>query len=389
VHASLTLVVIVVGTAVLFDYTNGFHDTANAMATTIATRALPPRAAVGLASVMNFVGAFVSVSVAATIAKGIVEQNLVTVPIVFAGLTGAILWNLVTWSLGVPSSSSHALIGGVLGAMIVAVGSGAVIWSGIVEKVLLPALIAPFVCGGLAYVATRLSFGLTRGVPAERASHGFRLGQIASSSLVALAHGTNDAQKTMGVVTLTLVAGGRLGAQDAIPFWVKLVCAAAIAAGTFSGGWRVIRTLGMRVTELEPAQGFSAQTSASVTILASTFYGYPLSTTQVMSGGVMGSGLGKSGGIVHWRVVRTMVIAWVLTLPAAALLGALAHEGVQVFPNDTLGVTGVGLVALAFAALLVWLTRRDPVHSGNVTGAPPVAGAIAYPVESLTRPSRA
>ena len=327
VHASLTLIVIVVGTAVLFDYTNGFHDTANAMATTIATRALRPRLAVTLASMLNFAGAFISVSVAATIAKGIVEQNLVTVPIVFAGLVGAILWNLVTWYFSVPSSSSHALIGGVLGAMIAAVGSGAVIWSGILSKVLLPALIAPLVCGGLAYLATRLSFGLTGGCARSARAAASALGQIASSSLVALAHGTNDAQKTMGVITLTLIAGGRLGADDPIPFWVKLVCAAAIAAGTFSGGWRVIRTLGTRVTDMEPAQGFSAQTSSSATILASTFFGFPLSTTQAVSGGIMGSGLGKAGGVVHWRVVRTMVIAWVLTLPAAGLMGAGALEG--------------------------------------------------------------
>ena len=199
VNTSLTLIVIVVGTALFFDYTNGFHDTANAMATTIATRALKPRLAVALASILNFAGAFISVSVAATIASGIVEQDLVTVPIVFAGLVGAITWNLTTWFFSIPSSSSHALIGGVLGAMIAAVGTDAVIWSGILSKVIIPALLAPFICGGAAYLATRLSYGLTSSVPEEHASRGFRLGQLGSSSLVALAHGTNDAQKTMGV----------------------------------------------------------------------------------------------------------------------------------------------------------------------------------------------
>jgi inorganic phosphate transporter, PiT family len=367
VHASLTLIVIVVATAVFFDFTNGFHDTANAMATTIATRALKPRVAVALASILNFVGAFISVAVAATIASGIVEQNLVTVPIVFAGLVGAIVWNLVTWCFSIPSSSSHALIGGVIGAMIAAVGSDAVVWSGILAKVVIPALLAPFICGGAAYLATRLSFGLTRNLSEDHSSRGFRYGQIASSSLVALAHGTNDAQKTMGVVTLTLIAGGRLGGDEAIPLWVKVVCAAAIAAGTFSGGWRVIKTLGTRVTDIEAAQGFSAEAGASTTILASSYFGFSLSTTQVVSGGIMGSGLGKTGGVVHWRVVRNMVAAWILTLPAAAAMGALAHEGVQVFPSDSAGVVGVAIVGLAIAAGLFWLAQRtDHVTAGNV-----------------------
>jgi PiT family inorganic phosphate transporter len=364
---SLTLIVIVVGTAVFFDFTNGFHDTANAMATTIATRALPPRVAVGLASILNFAGAFISVSVAATIASGIVDQKLVTVPIVFAGLVGAIVWNLVTWYFSIPSSSSHALIGGVLGAMIAAVGSGAVEWSGILARVIIPAVLAPFICGGAAYLATRLSFGLTRNLPEEHSSRGFRYGQIASSSLVALAHGTNDAQKTMGVVTLTLIAGDRLAPDAAIPLWVKVVCAAAIAAGTFSGGWRVIKTLGTRVTDIEAPQGFSAEAGASTTILASSYFGFSLSTTQVVSGGIMGAGLGKAGGVVHWRVVRNMVVAWLLTLPAAGAMGALAHEGVQVFPTDTGGVIGVGIVALVIASGLFWFAQRtDPVTAGNV-----------------------
>jgi PiT family inorganic phosphate transporter len=364
---SLTLIIIVVGTAVFFDFTNGFHDTANAMATTIATRALPPRLAVALASILNFAGAFISVSVAATIASGIVDQKLVTVPIVFAGLVGAIIWNLVTWYFSIPSSSSHALIGGVLGAMIAAVGSGSVVWSGILAKVIIPALLAPFICGGVAYLATRLSFGLTRNLSDDHSTRGFRYGQIASSSLVALAHGTNDAQKTMGVVTLTLIAGDRLGADDAIPVWVKVICAAAIAAGTFSGGWRVIKTLGTRVTDIEAAQGFSAEAGASSTILASSYFGFSLSTTQVVSGGIMGSGLGKAGGVVHWKVVRNMVVAWILTLPAAGLMGALAHEGVQASPSDTSGVFVVGIVALAVSLGLFWLARRtDNVTASNV-----------------------
>ena len=378
--SSLTLIVIVVGTALFFDYTNGFHDTANAMATTIATRALKPRLAVTLAALLNFAGAFISVSVAATIASGIVEQNLVTVPIVFAGLVGAILWNLATWYFSIPSSSSHALIGGVLGAMIAAVGTGAVIWSGIVAKVIIPALLAPFICGAVAYLATRLSFGFTRNVPREHADRGFRLGQVATSSLVALAHGTNDAQKTMGIVTLTLVAGGKLGAGEAIPLWVKVACAAAIAAGTFSGGWRVIKTLGTRVTDIQGAQGFSAESASSSTILASSYFGFSLSTTQVVSGGIMGAGLGKANGIVHWRVVRSVVIAWMLTLPAAGLMGAAAHEGVRAFPSDTSGVVAVGLFALAIASGVFLLARRtEHVTSKNVMGPPPGPGAPGVP----------
>ncbi len=378
VHSSLTLIVIVVGAALVFDFTNGFHDTANAMATTIATRALRPRIAVSLAALLNFAGAFVSVSVAATIASGIVEQHLVTVPIVFAGLVGAILWNLVTWYFSVPSSSSHALIGGVLGAMIAAVGTGGVIWSGILAKVIVPALLAPLICGGVAYLATRIAYGLTSNVPGEHAGRGFRLGQMGTSSLVALAHGTNDAQKTMGVVTLTLVAGGRLGAGDGIPLWVKVTCAAAIGAGTFSGGWRVIKTLGTRVTDIQPAQGFSAESASSTTILASSYFGFSLSTTQVVSGGIMGSGLGRRSGTVHWNVVRNMVIAWVLTLPAAGLMGALAHEGVQLFPSDTSGVIAVGIVTLVVSAGLVLLARRtEHITSSNVLEpSPPGLAAI-------------
>jgi PiT family inorganic phosphate transporter len=337
------------------------------MATTIATRALKPRLAVALASILNFAGAFISVSVAATIASGIVEQDLVTVPIVFAGLVGAITWNLTTWFFSIPSSSSHALIGGVLGAMIAAVGTDAVIWSGILSKVIIPALLAPFICGGAAYLATRLSYGLTKRIPEEHASRGFRLGQLGSSSLVALAHGTNDAQKTMGVVTLTLIAGGRLGADDPIPFWVKLACAAAIGLGTFSGGWRVIRTLGTRVTAIQPPQGYSSESSSSATILASSYFGFSLSTTQVVSGGIMGAGLGRAGGKIHWRVVRGMAVAWILTLPAAGLMGALGHEGIAAFPSDTAGVVAVGVVASIIACTLFGLARRtDHVNAKNV-----------------------
>ena len=359
----LWIVILTVATAVVFDFTNGFHDTANAMATTIATRALRPRVAVGLAAVLNFAGAFISVTVAATIASGIVDQAEVTVPIIFAGLVGAILWNVATWFLGIPSSSSHALVGGVVGAVIAGVGTKAVIWSGIASKVVIPAVLAPFVCGIAAYVATLLAYRLTRGARPDDASTGFRVSQIASSSMVALAHGTNDAQKTMGVIVLTLVAGGRLAPDAAVPAWVKIVCATAIALGTFSGGWRVIRTLGTRVTEILSPQGFSAETASSTTILASSYFGFSLSTTQVVSGGIMGAGLGRAGGTVHWSVVRRMVVAWVLTMPAAGAVGALSEEVVSAFPNQSVGVTVVAAAGAAALAVTFFFARRH----GNVT----------------------
>src|SRR5215467_1636662 len=356
----LGVVIVTVVTAVVFDFTNGFHDTANAMATTIATRALPPRVAVGLAASLNFVGAFISVTVAATIASGIVEQADVTVPIIFAGLVGAILWNVTTWFFGIPSSSSHALVGGVVGAVIAGVGTHAVIWSGIASKVVIPAVLAPFVCGLAAYIATRIAYGLTRRSREEDAAAGFRFSQIASSSMVALAHGTNDAQKTMGVIVLTLVAGGRLAPDAGVPAWVKFVCATAIALGTFSGGWRVIKTLGTKVTDVESPQGFSAETASSTTILASSYFGFSLSTTQTVSGGIMGAGLGREGGVVHWDVVRNMVIAWCLTLPCAGLVGAIADGCVRGFSNQNIGVT---VVAAVLVVILLAIFYRARTHN--------------------------
>jgi PiT family inorganic phosphate transporter len=244
--------------------------------------------------------------------------------------------------------------------VLAAIGSNGVIWSGLASKVIIPAVLAPFVCGLAAWIATRISYRATRSVDAEGSARGFRMSQILSSSLVALAHGTNDAQKTMGVVVLTLVAGGRLAPDAGVPAWVKIVCAAAIALGTFSGGWRVIRTLGTRVTDIQSAQGFSAETASSTTILASSYFGFSLSTTQVVSGGVMGAGLGRAGGVVHWSVVRNMVIAWCLTLPCAGLVGAGAHEIVSTFSNVTLGVA---FVAAVTAAILGAIFFRAQTHN--------------------------
>jgi inorganic phosphate transporter, PiT family len=372
----LGLVILTVATALVFDFTNGFHDTANAMATTIATRALKPRVAVGLAAILNLVGAFLSVTVAATIASGIVDQTTITVPIIFAGLVGAILWNVITWYEGIPSSSSHALVGGVVGSVLAAEGSSGVIWSGVAAKVLVPAILAPFVCGFAAYLATRIAFRLTRHDSEDATSRGFRSSQILSSSLVALAHGTNDAQKTMGVIVLTLVAGGYADAGSGVPNWVKISCATCVALGTFSGGWRVIKTLGTRVTEIESPQGFSAEAGSATAILSSSYFGFSLSTTQVVSGGIMGAGLGKAGGVVHWLVVRNMVVAWCVTMPAAACMGALAYGGVALFPNDTVGVSVVGLIALAIAGAIFRAARENSVTADNVLDGDSVAPSM-------------
>jgi inorganic phosphate transporter, PiT family len=377
-HHMLALVILTVATALVFDFTNGFHDTANAMATTIATRALPPRAAVGLAAILNLVGAFLSVAVAATIASGIVDQTTITVPVIFAGLVGAILWNVITWYFGIPSSSSHALVGGMVGSVLAAEGSAGVIWSGIGAKVLIPALLAPFLCGAAAYLATRMSYRLTRSVSEDSAGKGFRLSQILSSSLVALAHGTNDAQKTMGVIVLTLVAGDRLQPGSGVPLWVKVSCAVVVAAGTFSGGWRVIRTLGTKVTDIAAPQGFSAETASSTTILASSYFGFSLSTTQVVSGGVMGAGLGRRGGVVHWSVVQRMVAAWILTMPAAALVGAVSEETISASPTDISGVVFVAVVAAIVLAFIFRMSRRSSVTADNVIDDLP---AVELPVQ--------
>ncbi len=276
------LLVAVVATALAFDFTNGFHDTANAMATSIATRALRPRQAVALSAILNFAGAFISIKVATTIAEDIVDSQLITLEVLFAGLLGAVLWNLVTWALSLPSSSSHALIGGLVGAALVAKGGDAVKSDGLFSEVIIPALMAPLLAGAVALLATFVAYRMRQRMSRERADGGFRFGQIGSASLVSLAHGTNDAQKTMGIIVLALVAHGSLDEGSGIPLWVKLTAATSIALGTYIGGWRIIRTLGRKVTgDVEPPQGFAAESTAGGVILASSYYGFPLSTTQV------------------------------------------------------------------------------------------------------------
>jgi PiT family inorganic phosphate transporter len=355
-HNDLILV-IVVATALVFDYTNGFHDTANAIATMVSTRAMAPRVAVLYAAILNFAGAFISLKVAATVAKDFVDPSSVTPEIVFGGLIGAIIWNLATWYFGLPSSSSHALIGGVVGAVLVASGTGAVEGANLVSKLLIPALIAPvlaFVVAGLAItVAYRIVGGLSPG-PATR---GYRLGQIFSGGLLSLAHGTNDAQKTMGIITLALVANGNLASDGGTPTWVIVSAATAIALGTYSGGWRIIRTVGTRIIKMDSAQGFSAQGSGAAVILAASHFGYPLSTTHVISGAVMGAGAAKRVSAVRWGVAGNMVGAWILTLPAAGAMGGITYGITRIFGANNAAGPIVVLVILG-AVLAFALARR-------------------------------
>ena len=363
------LLATVVITALVFDFTNGFHDTANAMATSIATGALRPRIAVIVSAVLNLAGAFLSIKVATTIASGIVDAKSITPSVVFAGLVGAIIWNLLTWYFGLPSSSSHALIGGVVGATAVAVGTGAVHGKGLVSDVLIPAAIAPILAGVVALLATLVAYAIKGRTNDEPTTRGFRYGQVASASLVSLAHGTNDAQKTMGVITLALIAGGNLAAGSNPPLWVIMSAGTAIALGTYVGGWRVIRTMGSRLTPIEPPQGFAAETSSSVVILASSHFGYPLSTTHVTSGGIVGSGLGRRLAQVRWGIAGRMVVAWLVTLPAAALVGGLVAWGSGVVGRAT-GELVIAIVALIAAGALFLASRRDPVGPDNAIESP-------------------
>jgi PiT family inorganic phosphate transporter len=369
---STLVLVIVILAAVSFDFTNGFHDTANAMATSIATGALKPVVAVIISATLNFVGAFISISVATTIAKGIVPPSATAGPdglaVVEAALIGAMTWNLITWYFTIPSSSSHALIGGLIGAAFASVGSSAVSGHGIVQKVVAPGILAIFVCGIVAFLGTRAAYLLIRRLGQEQSRRGYRYGQIGSASLVSLAHGTNDAQKTMGVVALALISTGHLSATHfSVPIWVKFICAAAMAAGTATGGWRIINTMGNRITTVESPQGFAAESSSAATILASSYYGYPLSTTQVVSGGVMGAGLGKRGGVVHWPVVGQMVSAWVITLPAAGLVGAAAWNISDIFgKNSDVGAIVIAVLAAIIAFGLYTLSKRKPITAKDL-----------------------
>ncbi|RKT79275.1 PiT family inorganic phosphate transporter [Terracoccus luteus] len=381
------MLALVVVTALGFDFTNGFHDTGNAMATSIATGALKPKVAVALSAVLNLVGAFLSVEVALTVTNAVIKiQDKSGAPkpefladggnallvIVMAGLVGGIVWNLLTWLVGLPSSSSHALFGGLIGAGIAGLGFGGVNWvgdgsklDGVIGKVILPALMSPFIAAGVAAVGTWLIYKITAGVAKRRTDSGFRWGQIGSASLVSLAHGTNDAQKTMGVITLALIAAGHWSETGSIPFWVKLACALAIALGTYLGGWRIIRTLGKGLVEIESPQGMAAESSSAAVILASSHLGFALSTTHVATGSILGTGIGRPGAEVRWKVAGRMGLAWLITLPAAALVGALMW-----FVAHSIGGAAGAVVVFAIlvvAAVGMWMrSRLQPVGAHNV-----------------------
>jgi PiT family inorganic phosphate transporter len=381
------ILALVVVTALGFDFTNGFHDTANAMATSIATKALQPKTAVLLSGILNLLGAFLSVQVALTVTNAVVKiQNSNGTPkaslladggsalllIVLAGLVGGIVWNLLTWLLGLPSSSSHALFGGLIGATIAGLGWAGVNWNGngtkldgVVGKVILPALLSPVIAGVVAAVGTWLIYKITIRAAQRFTNNGFRWGQIGSASLVSLAHGTNDAQKTMGVITLALIAAGDWHDTKSIPLWVKICCAVAIAAGTYLGGWRIIRTLGKGLVDIAPPQGMAAQSASAAVILASSQLGFALSTTHVATGSIIGAGVGRPGALVRWAVAGRMVAAWLITLPAAAIVG-----GVMWWIGHLIGgLTGaivIFLILIAVAGSTFARSRRQPVDHSNV-----------------------
>jgi PiT family inorganic phosphate transporter len=324
------LLVVVVIVALGFDLTNGFHDTANAIATAVGTRAMTPRVAVAIAASMNFAGAFLTTAVAKTVGQGLIDTNLATLQTLLAALLGAITWNLITWYYGLPSSSSHALFGGLIGAALAQSGSSGVLWHGVAHKVVIPAVLAPAIAFAAAFVLLVGLYWLFKWVSPGPGNRGFRLGQIGSSAWVSFNHGANDAQKTMGIIALALVLNENGDSSDfSIPTWVKIASGAAIAAGTYMGGWRIVRTLGQRMYSMEPAQGFAAQTTAGATIYIATKLGYPLSTTHVISGAVMGAGATKRLSAVRWGVAGNIVTAWILTIPASALVAAALYWPVQ------------------------------------------------------------
>lgn len=386
------MVALVIALALFFDFTNGFHDTANAMATPIATGAIKPKTAVALAAVLNLVGAFLSTEVAKTISGGLIREGSdgihITPDIIFAGLMGAVLWNMITWLKGLPSSSSHALFGGLIGAAVVGIGFHSINFETVLQKVILPAIFAPLIAGLVAYICTRLAYALTSrhdpetGDKLTQKRGGFRTGQIFTSSLVALAHGTNDAQKTMGIITLVLIAGGTQAPGSGPQFWVIAACAFAIAIGTYAGGWRIIRTMGSGLTEVKPAQGFSAETSTASAILASSHLGFALSTTQVASGSVIGSGLGRKGTSVRWGTAGKIALGWLFTLPASAIVGALTALLVSI------GVVGVIIAAVVGTAAVLFMfvvSRKSHVGHHNAVEVEEAGHAVRFRKKKKSR----
>lgn len=363
--ATLVIVGLVIVTALTFDFTNGFHDTANAMATSIATGALKPKTAVIAAGTLNLVGAFLSVEVAKTISGGLINEQVATIApeFILAGLIGAITWNLLTWLVGLPSSSSHALFGGLVGAVIVGAGVEGVNFAAVLTKILIPALVSPVVAGLASFCAVKLIYTVVKHMKEDQVESGFRHGQTVTACLVALSHGTNDAQKTMGIITLTLIAVGLQPSGSSPELWVVAICGLAIAAGTYMGGWRVIRTLGKGLTEISTPQGFAAEAASATTILVSSHLGFALSTTQVCSGSIIGTGLGKKGNPVNWGVAARMVIAWLVTFPAAGVVGALACALAK---TSVWGTAATVVIAACVALIIFRLSKRNPVNSNNV-----------------------
>jgi inorganic phosphate transporter, PiT family len=320
----VTLLVITIVVALAFDFTNGFHDTANAVATSVSTRALSPRLAVGIAAVANLAGAFVTTAVAKTIGKGIIDTGLATPKTVLAAMFGAIVWNLLTWWRGLPSSSSHALIGGLIGAALAQSGSKGVEWGGLKDKVLAPSLVSPVIGFiGAALLLLIIYWAFVKVTPGL-ANRGFRHAQLVSGTFVAFTHGANDAQKTMGVIALALYANGSID-HFYIPIWVIVAAGLAIGAGTYTGGWRIMRTMGQRIFKMEPASGFAAQASTAAVLYATAHFGYPVSTTHVISGSVMGAGATQKFSAVRWGVAGNIMVAWLLTIPAAAIVAAALY----------------------------------------------------------------
>ena len=327
----MVLLIAIIALALIFDYTNGFHDTANAIATSVSTRALSPRFAVVMAAGLNLIGALVSTSVAKTVGEGLVDTELVSLGLVLAALIGAVFWNFATWYFGIPSSSSHALFGGIIGAMIAKAGVGGVMWSGVIEKIILPMIGSPVIGFVTAWLLMTGLIWLVRKRQQAPVNTWFRRLQPISAGFMAFSHGANDAQKTMGVIALALFASGEIETFT-IPFWVKLVCALAMAAGTYSGGWRIIHTLGSKVIKLDPIHGFAAETAAASVIQVATHFGIPVSTTHTITAAIMGVGSTQRLSAVRWGVAGNIVTAWVLTLPAAGLVAAGVYlAGVALF----------------------------------------------------------
>ena len=363
VSTTLFIVTMVIVTALFFDFTNGFHDSANAMATSVATGALKPRNAVLIAAILNVIGAFLSTEVAKTISGGIVNDALVTPEMIFAGLVGAILWNLLTWLFGLPSSSSHALFGGLIGAVIIGAGVSGVNFSVVMSKIVLPAIMAPLVAALAAGLATFVLYKMIKRADSEPQAGWFRYAQSVSASLVALAHGTSDGQKTMGVITLVLITAGYQESGTGPQTWVIAAAGIAIGLGTYSGGWRIMRTMGKGIVDVKSPQGFAAETTSAAAILASSHMGFGLSTTQVCSGSIMGSGMGKKLAEVRWGTARKILYGWLLTLPAAALVGGVAAA---IALTGTLGLVIVFAALLAGAGAIYAISKRSPVDSANV-----------------------